>query len=146
MCGYKPRPSPQSTILGYYFWPSRTISITMAEGYVAIEILYEIEREQQRENRRRERNVLRLHRRHLRDMFNPFDMSETAFRDVFRLSRRGTLELINSLRPLVAVPRRRHGIPLDSKVCGCTFTYLWLGLVKVLLGSFFYSYMAYNRL
>lgn len=69
------------------------------------------------------RNRLKLYRRQLRDSLNPFELSETAFRNTFRLSREAAQFVVESLAGSIEEPKISSGIPASLKVIGL---FIWV--------------------
>ncbi|XP_067215635.1 putative nuclease HARBI1 [Linepithema humile] len=72
------------------------------------------ERKQERE--RQERRKIGIIRKPLRDTSNPFDLSETQFRFLYRLSRQATRILCENLRQWVQPGIRSTAIPTELKI------------------------------
>ncbi|KAK4882217.1 hypothetical protein RN001_005536 [Aquatica leii] len=62
------------------------------------------------------RNFMRIQRRRLRDELNPFDLTNNAFRQMFRLDKNSVYQLINSLLPHATERHILSGIPFTTKV------------------------------
>lgn len=63
------------------------------------------------------RNMMRIHRRQLRDSTNPFDFPEERFKELFRLTRPAAHQLIQELDPYMRHGQRKTFVPIPIKVC-----------------------------
>lgn len=55
--------------------------------------------------------VFRIVRRNLRDVLNPFELPEIAFKDIFRLSKDTTRYIVDVLEPNLRATARSTAIP-----------------------------------
>lgn len=77
------------------------------------------------------RNYMRIERRRLRDEFNPFDMPDMNFKQMFHLDKVSIHYLLNSLRPHVW--ENNLGIPFEVKVFA-TLNFLATGSYQNVIG------------
>ncbi|XP_071652304.1 putative nuclease HARBI1 [Temnothorax longispinosus] len=87
-----------------------------------------------------ERNILKIQRRQLRDAVNPFDILESQFIHLYRLSKDATFDLCNAIRPYVHEAVRATAIPLELKLLA-TLTFLSSGSYQRRLGQDFLTCM-----
>lgn len=60
----------------------------------------------------RDNTMLKIRRR-LRDASNPFEIPKSEFRSLYRLSKEAVFMLIENLRPLLPIARRRHAVSVE---------------------------------
>lgn len=65
--------------------------------------------------RKKTNEARRIERRRLRDQLNPFELRETEFRNLFRISRDMAKDLIDELAPFL-VSKSSCGLPMHIKV------------------------------
>ncbi|XP_020298987.1 uncharacterized protein LOC109863183 [Pseudomyrmex gracilis] len=82
------------------------------------------------------KRYLKLERRHLRDTTNPFDILESQFQYLYRLSKDATLALCEYVRSYVQPAVRSTAIPLELKVLG-TLDFLSSGSYQRRVGQDF---------
>ncbi|CAL1683867.1 unnamed protein product [Lasius platythorax] len=87
-----------------------------------------------------ERNILKIRRRQLRDASNLFEILESQFLLLYRLSKVATLELCNAIRPYVQEAVRATAIPLELKLLA-TLSLLSSGSYQRRIGQDFLSCM-----
>ena len=63
------------------------------------------------------RNMLRIHRRKLRDATDPFDMPDSRFRELYRLSKTTANILLLELSPHMTKGVRKTFIPQPLRMC-----------------------------
>ncbi|XP_071649420.1 putative nuclease HARBI1 [Temnothorax longispinosus] len=87
-----------------------------------------------------EKNLLRIQRRQLRDAVNPFEIPESQFLSLYRLSKDAVLALCINIQPYVQEAVRPTAIPLDIKVLA-TLNFLSSGSYQRRVGQDFLSCM-----
>ncbi|XP_011866534.1 PREDICTED: uncharacterized protein LOC105561292 [Vollenhovia emeryi] len=91
--------------------------------------------------RHRESTMLRIRRR-LRDASDPFSTPENEFTSIYsRLSREAVWMLIEELRPLLPVPKRRHAVPVELQVL-CALNFIAAGSYQKRVGQDYLTCMS----
>ncbi|XP_018406199.1 PREDICTED: uncharacterized protein LOC108782420 [Cyphomyrmex costatus] len=88
-----------------------------------------------------ERQKLKLMRRYLRDVSDPFSVPESQFLQLYRLSKECALDLCNNLRPYMPQEQRSTAIPLELKVLA-TLNFIASGSYQRRVGQDFLSCMS----
>lgn len=63
------------------------------------------------------RNMLRVHRRFLRDATDPFQIPELRFIELFRFNKEGAMDLLQELSPHMKNGLRKTFIPKPLRMC-----------------------------
>ncbi|XP_018367126.1 PREDICTED: uncharacterized protein LOC108763763 [Trachymyrmex cornetzi] len=87
-----------------------------------------------------ERNMLKIRRRQLRDASNPFEILESQFIHLYRLTKDATLALRDFIQPHMQVAIRLTAIPLELKLLA-TLSFLSSGSYQRRIGQDFLSCM-----
>ncbi|XP_017490621.1 PREDICTED: putative nuclease HARBI1 [Rhagoletis zephyria] len=65
-----------------------------------------------------QRNMLRVHRRHLRDATDPFHLPEARFEELFRFKKEAAIALLNEISPFMKNGERATFIPKALRMTG----------------------------
>ncbi|KAB0805455.1 hypothetical protein PPYR_02425 [Photinus pyralis] len=88
-----------------------------------------------------ERIRMNLNRRQLRDMSDPFSLTEETFKGIYRLSRQLTRDLMTDLSPFLQDNERVLGIPKHLKILA-TLNFLAQGSYQKAVGQDFFCPMS----